>query len=225
MGSTGIHVGNPNYEPITGRLGDFENDFRQGNSNVNIEHAALFDSNGEPIIGYVGERHSVAVDNRALNTPGATLSHFHPDKGFGGTLSMADLKLFSKSQLGELRAVSKQGQLYSIKAGQNADRQGLAKWLKRVEPIAKKNFNNSYEKAFKTVTTPLKSGPHKGEVKITDPKTGKSVYRQPMTPVQARNFARQYSVGMFDRMYSKNLSKFGVTYTATKGGYATKAKK
>ena len=210
-------------EPITGRIGDFENRFRQGEG-VNVEHGALYDANGEPIIGYGGTRHATPIDERVLNMPGGTFSHFHPDKAFGGTLSLADLNVFAKSQLGELRAVSKQGQLYSIKAGQNADRAGLAKWVKRVEPIAKKNFRNSYEKALKVAQTPLKSGPHKGQIKITNPTTGKSVYRQPMTDKQAQNFARQYSVGAFERMYKKNLAKFGVEYKATKGRYASTAR-
>lgn len=229
MGATGLYVPRPGSagsadikrEPLAGSLGDFENRFRRGqDETTQIEHAALFDANGEPIVGYQGDRHSVALDQRVMQNEGGTLSHFHPDSAFGGTLSMQDLKTFSQSQLGEMRAVSRQGQLYSIKAGQNADRKGLAKWVKRVEPIAKKNFRNSYEKARKAAQTPLKSGPHKGMVKLTNPSTGKSVYRQPMTNKQAMNYARQYSVGAFERMYKKNLAKFGVNYTSTKGGYA-----
>lgn len=229
MGATGLYVPRPGSagaaeiarEPLSGSLGDFENRFRRGNDETTrIEHAALFSDNGEPIVGYQGDRHSVPLDQRVLNNPGATLSHFHPDTAFGGTLSMQDLKLFAKSQLGEMRAVSRQGQLYSIKANADVDRKALDKWVKRVEPIAKKNFRNSYDRARKAAQTPLKSGPHKGMVKLTNPSTGKSVYREPMTNKQAMNYARQYSVGAFERMYKKNLAKFGVTYTSTKGGYA-----
>jgi hypothetical protein len=39
-----------------------------------------------------------------------------------------------------------------------------------------------------------------------------------MTQQQAVNYARAYSVGMFDRMYGKALSRYGVTYTSTKAG-------
>ena len=210
-------------EPITGKIGDFENRFRQGEG-ADVEHGALYDANGEPIVGYLGTRHNTPIDERVLNMPGGTFSHFHPDKAFGGTLSLADLSVFAKSQLNEMRAVAKQGQLYTLKANDNVDRAGLAKWVKRVEPIAVKNFNNSYKKALKAAVTPLKSGPHKGQIKITNPTTGKAIYRQPMTAKQAQNFARQYSVGAFERMYKKNLAKFGVEYKATKGRYASTAR-
>ena len=242
MGATGIQIGNPNYEPITGVLSEWENSIRRGNSSDTIEHGALFTADGEPIVGYKGEEHQVQVDDRVLNRPGAIFTHYHPNKAFGGTLSMQDLKLFAQSQLGELRAVSSQGQLYSVKAQPNIDRDGLLKWLNRTEQIvkgrpatgAKKgnsgNYGRSYRAAFKQATTPIKSGPHEGQVKLVtrniviDSKTGdkktvtRTVYRAPMTRVQAARYARQYAVGMFDRMFQKGLAKYGVTYTATKGG-------
>ena len=238
MGAKGLYIPrNPAdimREPLTGRVGDFENKFREGASGIDIEHGALYAENGEPIVGYKGDEDSTPIDRRVLNTPNGTFSHFHPDENFGGTLSLADLKVFAKSQLGELRAVAPQGQLYTIKAGNNIDRQALGKWVNRVEPIAVKNFRNSYKTALKQATTPLKSGPHKGQIKLTTRKTvtdangnkrvvSQNVYRQPMTAKQADNYARRYSLGAFERMYKKNLSKFGVTYSVTKGGRAGQA--
>ena len=43
------------------------------------------------------------------------------------------------------------------------------------------------------------------------PKT-KIVKRPPMTPAQADKYAREYSVGLYDRTYKKNLEKFGFEY-------------
>ena len=227
MGATGIVIARGGaggkrakikYEPLAGRIGEFENPYRRGDVEHDIEHGALYTETGEPIVGYQGDRHSVAVDRRVLEVPNATFTHFHPDKSFGGTLSMQDLKVFARSNLKELRAVSNQGQLYSIRSNGNVDRKGLSQWIRSNQKLAQRNFESSYKSALKQATTPLKSGPHKGEIKLVNRNTGAVTYRQPMTPQQAVNYARAYSVGMFDRMYGKALSRYGVTYTATKAG-------
>lgn len=186
-----------------------------------VETAALFDKNGKAIDAYIGDAHQVNIDPKKLNNPeteGATFTHLHPNNALGGTLSLQDLKVFAKSNWGEMRATSKQGQLYSIKANPNADREALLKWVNSKSKILNKNFRASYDRALKAATTPLKSGPHKGEVKLVDRTTGRTVYRKPMTPQQAYSYARQYSVGLFDRTYGKNLKKMGFDYIATKAG-------
>ena len=229
MGSVGIVAvsgssGELRHLPIQGTLREWEvrtqREAREGIGNGEVETGALFDRNGRPIDAYLGDRHSVRIDVAKLNTPeteGATFTHLHPDSGFGGTLSLTDLKTFSRTNWGELRATSKQGQLYSIRANANADREGLRKWVNSHEKVLNKNFKNSYESSLKRAVTPLKSGPHKGQVKLESP-SGKVTYRAPMTPEQADRYARTYSVGMFERTYKKNLAKFGFTYTSTKGG-------
>ena len=220
-GSKGILVGGVvKMEPLSGGVGDFENYLRQGGGNVDVEHGALYDENGEPIVGYLGEEHSVNVDGRVTKTENGTFTHFHPNNDFGGTLSMQDLKVFAKSKLKEVRAVSRQGYLYKIEANKNADRDGLRKWINKNQKLAQKNFESAYNGAIKAATTPLKSGPNKGKVKLVNKSTGKVVYRNPMTPEQAQKFARKYSVQMFERMYNKALSKYGVKYTGTKSQYA-----
>ena len=224
MGSRGLEgtlvIGGPvNLEPITGTLDMWESGIRQGMlANLQQEHGALFTADGEPVIGYGGDEHTIHLDDRVLNLEGGTFTHYHPDPNFGGTLSMADLGVLAQSKLGELRAVSSTGQLYSVKAGQNADREGLARWIKMNRKLAQRNFEKSYDAALKAATTPLKSGPHKGQVKLVNRQTGKVIYRNPMTPQQAATYARQFSTGMFDRMYQKALTNFGFTYTATKAG-------
>lgn len=219
MGATGILIGgNVQLEPLAGRLTDWENAVRRGDVDSTIEHGALYGANGEAIVGYMGDQHSVNIDDRVLQTPGAIFTHIHPDNNFGGSLSMQDIDVFAHSQLSEVRAISKQGQLYSIRATENIDREGLGKWVKANKKLMQRNFDRSMKSALKTATTPLKSGPHKGQIKLTDPRTGKVTYRQPMTQQQAARYARQYSVGMFERMYKKNLAQFGVIYTSTKAG-------
>jgi len=194
-----------------------EKGFGQGR----VETLAIFDKDGNFMQAYEGDRHSVNIDPKILNakeTEGASVTHLHPNNALGGTLSLTDLKTFAQSNWKELRATTKQGQLYSIVASENADREKLAKWVNSKKSILEKNFNKSYDRALKAATTPLKSGPHKGMVKLVDGSTGKVTYRPPMTPKQAYAYARQYSVGMFDRTYSKNLEKIGFKYVATKAG-------
>lgn len=218
-GGGGIILGGKSVRPIpiTGTLTQWESPTRRG-VDQNREFAAFFDSDGNPVIGFEGSRHSVAVNPRYLDVEGGVMTHNHPDNDFGGTLSMQDLKVFAKSKLSELRAHSEQGQLYSVKASENADRAGLLKWVNTNQKLMQQNFERSYDSAYKQATTPLKSGAHKGQIKLTNRRTGKVIYRQPMTPAQATRYARQYSVGQFDRTYKKNLAKFGITYTSTKAG-------
>lgn len=195
------------------------NAFGEGENN---EYGVLIPANGAGAKVFLGERHSVAVDKASLDAAaGGVFTHKHPDNSFGGSFSMTDLKVMAKSQLGEMRAFSKQGQLYSIKANANADRKGLSNWVNSHQKIYQKNFENSYRSALKSATTPLKSGPHKGMARIAvGRKDGKTVYKyvKPMTPSQADKYARQYSTGSFERAYKKALGKFGFTYTSTKAG-------
>ena len=216
MGSSGIlTVGSFNQIPVTGTLEEWEKSTR-GGLDSSVEKATFFTAGGEPVTGFVGDEHSVHIDPRYLKLDGAVLTHNHPDNDFGGTLSMQDLKVFADSNLSEIRAYSEQGQSYSLKAGKNADRDGLKRWVKTNQKLMQQNFANSYKSVYKQATTPLKSGPHKGQVKLVNRRTGKVTYRRPMSQAQATRYARQYSVGAFDRMYKKNLAKFDFIYTATK---------
>lgn len=216
MGSSGILTSGPfNQIPVTGDLEEWEKSTRSGTDRA-TETATFFTASGEPVTGFTGDEHSVHVDPRYLKIDGGIMTHNHPDNDFGGTLSMQDLKVFANSNLSEVRAYSEQGYSYSVKAGRNADKDALKRWVSTNQKLMQKNFVNSYKSAYKQATTPLKSGPHKGQVKLVNRRTGKVVYRQPMTQEQAARYARQYSVGAFDRMYQKNLSKFGFTYTSTK---------
>ena len=240
MGSLGEGVyvgGNVKHLPISEDIRAWEarslKEAQEGVGHGKVETGALFDKNGNPIDAYLGTEHSVAIDPKKLNAPeteGATFTHLHPDDSFGGSLSITDIHTFARSNWGQLRATSKQGQVYSITATENADREGLRKWAQSKAKLYQKNFNNAYDSALKQATTPLKSGAHKGKVKlvtrtnVTDPKTGerktvkKVTYRDPMTPAQADKYARTYAVGMFDRTLAKNLEKFGFKYVKTKGG-------
>jgi len=231
-GATGLLKGRPGsvkHLPITGEGGIDSWEARMKGEAAKmpgqgkVEYGILFDSNGQAIDGYLGNEHSVLTDKKVWGKEGegvkdGIFTHFHPDNDFGGTLSMQDLAVYADSDLKEIRAFSQQGQLYSVKAGPNADKKKLASWVKKNKKLQQKNFEKSYESALKAATTPLKSGPHKGQVKLVNRNTGKTVYRDPMTDKQAQAYARAYSVGSYDRMYKKNLEKYGFTYTATKAG-------
>lgn len=220
MASAGVHASNDVRRlPIEQGLREWEarsrREAERGVGEGKVETAAIFDNDGNPITAYLGDRHSVGFEPKMLNVEGATFTHLHPDNNFGGTLSLQDLKVMARSKWSELRATSKQGQLYSIKANANANREGLRKWINSNEKLLQKNFRNSAESAYRNATTPLKSGPNKGKVKLNLP-NGTVKYVEPMTKQQARAYARQYSVGLFERAYRKNLSKFGFEFTKTK---------
>lgn len=239
MGSSGIKMGGntivrraPIATSIT-KVSDVENKgmgdvFGEGDGN---EYAVTFDSNGEIVGAYLGNEHSVGIDNNALNIPGGVLTHRHPDNKFGGTLSMQDLKVLAKSQLGEIRAFSTQGQVYSVVAGPNADKAKLLSWVNKNQGILNKNFQNSYRSSYRNargfkidangnrVSTVIKTGKNAGKVKIASGRVnGRTQYKyvNPMTPQQADKYARTYSVGQYERAYRKALSQYGFTYNKTK---------
>ena len=107
MGASGIHLSKDyKLEPLAGTEQEWENSIRTGKVSGDVEHGALYTKDGEPIVGYLGEAHSTPVDHRVFDVEGASFTHYHPDKAFGGTLSMADLKVFSESKLDNLRAVT-----------------------------------------------------------------------------------------------------------------------
>ena len=218
MGASGILItSEPNFEPITGDMGDWESALRRGDVNPNIEHAAYFDKNGNPVIGFEGDEHSVGIDRKHIfDVPGGTMTHYHPDKDFGGTLSMQDLWLFAKSGWDEMRAVTSQGYAYSVKANAKTNKKGLEKWVNSKKKLMQRNFNRAYAASIRQATTPLKSGPNKGKVKLVNHTTGKVTYRKPMTKAQATKYARTYATNMFDASFKKNLKKFGVKYDKAK---------
>ena len=226
--------------PITGSQSidqwEFRNtsEFKKNNSMVNMlseggknEYAVLADDKGIPYMAYKGERHSVPLDKSAIQSSG-TLTHYHPNPGLGGTLSMQDLKVFAQSNLKGIRAFAQQGQLYSLTAGPNADRKGLLNWVKKNQKLQYDNFAKSYDSAYKNATTTFKDKKGNEYIKIrvrqiVDTPQGpkqvtKVVKRAPMTKKQAAAYARQYSVGQYDRMYKKALDKFGFNYVSTKAG-------
>ena len=192
---------------------------------LNVDKVGLlFDKNGNPIVGFYGEKGNtmstsqINVDPKYKNVEGAIFSQTYTDNLFGGTVTPHDLEQLARSKWGGINTSSKQGQMYSVVAGENADRQGLLNFLKSKRKLLNKNFNASFKRSYKSAITPLKSGPNKGKVRLVDSTTGKSVYRDPLTKQQALRYARQYATGLYDRTWEKNLKKFGFTYNATKAG-------
>lgn len=221
MGSSGLSVASKpvKYFPVGGAssVADYEEkNWTEGFGRKGKEKAVLFTNSGEPIVGIYGRSSGgMSVPGRYLQD-GNILSHTHPDKNFGGTLSLTDLKTFAKTGLSEIRASDYQGYTYSVKAGPNADKDRLSKWVNSKSAILLKNFRNNYSKSIKRATTPLKSGPNKGKVKLPNANGTGYVYRNPMSKEQAVAYARKSSVNTFDKAYKNALQTMGFTYTVTK---------
>lgn len=219
MGSKGLKVVSNNSSsihrlPVQGSQKQWEVESKQDVHGY--ETAAVFDSDGKPIDAFTShDQHSVAIPESVLNMQGANVTHTHPNPSFGGTLSMTDVRTFAQSEWNSISAISKQGFIYRLSVGSNANKKGLLNWTKKTGKLLQKNFNKSYEAALKRATTPLKSGANKGKVKIMHP-DGKAEYRNPMTPKQAASYARQYATGMYDRAYKKGVEQFGFKYEKTK---------
>lgn len=204
MGATGIVISsggaNPPQElPITQGtdLGDWEKGIR----NNDYETGVLVDKDGIPVKAYKGGEHSVQLPPSILQNPayeGATFTHNHPNDKFGGTFSAADIKVFTQSNWGEMRAVSKDGTTYILRATKNSDRAKLEKWLKGKQKLYQRNFNLSYTAALTRAKDKLG-----------------------MTDAQADKYARQYAVGRYNKRWAENLKKFGFDYVVKKGSTST----
>lgn len=114
--------------------------------------------------GYVravvdGGEHSVGITaNAAQHIRGNIVTHNHPN---GGTFSPADVISAGRTGAGEIRAASKRyGKTYSLKAGKNANGNGLAnamrksekrltaQWQKKLDSMVGKKYKDqaSYER-------------------------------------------------------------------------------
>lgn len=224
MGSGGVKLvgekGNVKMFPIAqgkNTVADVEKSWRDGTNgfgNPNVEYAVVYDPNsGEIPVVYQGDAHHVNVRAEEGEKEGYTLTHFHPDKNFGGTLSTTDIRTLTSTKLGEIRAVTRQGITYGLRAGSNANRAGMNAWAKRSNNILQKNFNNSYASA-------LQRAREGRTVRHVSP-SGKVTWRYnrdaqgnviKMTPAQAAKYARTYSVGMYDRAIRKAAEQYGFTY-------------
>ena len=120
MGSAGVNLvgagGDVTMFPIAqgkNTVKDVEASWRNGTNGFgspDVEYATVYDpKSGEISVVYQGDRHSVNVRASEGDKEGFTLTHFHPDKNFGGTLSITDIKTLTSTKLGEVRAVTRQG--------------------------------------------------------------------------------------------------------------------
>lgn len=231
MGATGAYIGDPSKSgsiqelPITSQ-GDLDA-WERANKRQGIEYAVVLDENGKPMTAFSGDEHSVGLHPRVLDWEGVTFTHNHPDKYFGGSFSTTDLNTFAKSKWAEMRADTAQGKTYILRATPNSDREGLLKYTNSQAKFLAKNFKNSYKSALKNAAKTYTDKDGKKYIKLKTlvkdkngnvqyyengkPKT-KIVKRPPMTPAQADKYAREYSVGLYDRTYKKNLEKFGFEY-------------
>jgi len=91
-----------------------------------VEYIAMFNGiDQSPVAAYRGNKHSVAFP-ASLDISGMTLTHNHPNKNWGGTLSYADVHNLLRGNVRSMRAVGRQGEGgYVFRQGNNPDAQGL----------------------------------------------------------------------------------------------------
>ena len=199
-------------------VADLERDWMNRTGSVfsrgDREYAVVYDPNsGEIPVVYEGDRHSVNVRPLDTEREGATLTHFHPDRRFGGTLSTQDLRMFTNSQLAEIRAVTSSGQVFGVRAGANANRQGLSNWLRSRNNVLQRNFRQSYTAAMRRALEgrTVRHVSPTGKISWTLRRDSNgNVVR--MNREQALAYARQVSTGAYDRAYRNALERFGFTY-------------
>ena len=91
-----------------------------------IENMIVFENTSQPAISaYSGNAHAVSIP--AGNYSGKTLTHNHPNRNWGGTLSRQDIRLLSSTNAKSLRAVGRRGEGgYIITQSRNSNVKGFA---------------------------------------------------------------------------------------------------
>lgn len=168
----------PDYRPIDvalfGGLKSAETVIRK----LDREHALVYGKDiAEPPIGAsVGTAHSVALPPNA--DMGTVITHNHPNKGWGGTFSYADIAAATTWNDMGIRAAAKEGTYY-LKPGKGADPYHLARALETSLPVLQSRMNSHNQELLDRVA----------QGKITN-KQAKSMQRQVMTGVMHRFYKR-----------------------------------
>ena len=164
------------------RKGEFETFLNMKDNKV--EYAYLIDKNGTVVAGAKGGRHSVGVAYNE-SQEGMTLTHNHPST-YGGTFSEADISHLTNANLGQMRAVAKEGTYKMVatkKANPKGLNQALARDSKRIREQGAKNMAK------------VKQGT--------------------MNKRQYSSARRKAYVDTIHSWYQKNASKYGYNYTFT----------
>ena len=174
-----------------------------------VQQAYIYDSNGNVVQGYNGGDLGVYVAQKALDVEGGTLVYSHVAGGradaFGGTFSPSAVKIFANSKLDRMVLSAQEG-TYEFKAGPNANREAFSKAITRL--------NNLYKSGVSK-----KSGnPYKGIYeRVYESAYNKAIKRYPGNPDRASRVARAQATNVYDREWKKFASKYGFTYTVTRG--------
>lgn len=147
--------------------------------------------------GYRGNATGVNFPPSLLKLKNGVVTHNHPTgyEGFGGTFSPADIRALLRSDWKELRAT--------------ASGQGEMNYILR-----------KTDKATKRKTTAFLNALKKNEARLFN--EGAKVYREEFNANKdkgqavARKRARQKFVGILDKWYKDNASKYGYSYVKRK---------
>jgi hypothetical protein len=95
-------------------------DYEDAIQKLNYERAGVYDKDGNQIFEKGGQKNHVNFTGREMGyLPGNTLTHNHPGNHsngqYGSSFSDADIRLFSYNGLQEIRAITVDGRLFSLK--------------------------------------------------------------------------------------------------------------
>lgn len=113
------------------------------------EEGAIFDKDGNVILRLKGKEHSIIVDQEDLRKMNnKVFTHNHPS---GNTFSAADIfSGFGKAKVAELRAVTPDGIVYSIKPLENASTSKLLATFDTTQKKAIRTFKEGVDRKFKS---------------------------------------------------------------------------
>lgn len=196
-------MGNNNRKSIPIDISQIQDKTLQGIENrirkFQHEEAFLFDESGNLVSGVSGGTTSVDVPRAWDSLDGATTTHNHPTQkyGFGGALSMDDVKRMADTQWKEMRAVaSGKGEFnYIMRRTSKSDNEGLKRTIANDIVKLENEILNEYKNAY-------------NEAK----RNGKS-------ESNAMRIGAQKGTGIAQAYWKKTLPQFGFEYITPKKEY------
>lgn len=163
------------------------------NKALGHEVGVVIGADGFAMIANKGDAHSVGFTYDQIGRmKGQTLTHNHPDKGYGGTFSEADVKMFHTAGLKEMRASGKEG-TYVLKTTGKADTKGFAAYI---------TSSATQAKVSKGMTTQA--------AKVAAKRASYA------TKAEYEAASRKAQVDVLHRVYQRAAKQYGLTYTFTK---------
>ena len=146
-------------DKVSKKISDFETTIKK----LDYEDGKLVNNANKIEIKHTGKKYRSSINWNhipKLKFKGSTLTHNHPS---GSGLSLTDVKLFLKTELREIRAITPNGSVYSMKnlSISNKYKEDLLDLIKKEEKIVQseyKNLGKYYQEAivFKKIYNEMK---------------------------------------------------------------------